>query len=440
MRTSHPSSTRKASAVFAALICLAFALASLGCGNSSPGIAGLSSVVASQALLPTAVVPTTAAATATATPTPLSSAVATDDGAQPRVAVAGLITAMLQLPMVVKSWCTSALILTHIPPYASSENLQGRVTCVDPSNYAVAVYIKVGGWWNKPYWASPKTTIGSNGAWTCDITTSPSDVTATQIAAFLVPKSYDPPLLSGDQTLPAQLYANSVAQVIVKREPVYRQIEFAGYTWNVKTSDSLVGPGPNYFSDEAQDVWVDAQGRLHLKIVKRDGRWYSTEVYTDEALGLGQYTFQLASRVDQLDPNIVLGLFTWDDDAPEYNYREIDIEFGRWGQVANDNSQFVVQPWQQAGNMYRFDVDLSDDNSTHGFEWGAASVYFQSLPGHQALPGPAQDEFASWTYTGADVPPAGGERVHINLWLLDGAAPTDSNEAEVIISDFAFAR
>jgi hypothetical protein len=40
--------------------------------------------------------------------------------------------------------------------------------------------------------------------------------------------------------------------------------------------------------------------------------------------------FTIDSRVDLLDRNIVLGLFTWDTYAPQYNYREIDFEFSRW--------------------------------------------------------------------------------------------------------------
>jgi hypothetical protein len=51
--------------------------------------------------------------------------------------------------------------------------------------------------------------------------------------------------------------------------------------------------------------------------------------------------------VDAFDPNVVLGLSTWDDNAPP-NYREIDIEFGRMDHPAY-NAQYVLQPWQPAG-------------------------------------------------------------------------------------------
>jgi len=119
-----------------------------------------------------------------------------------------------------------AIWFTYVPPYGSFNNLQGQVGNVTPADYKVAVYIKVGGfWWTKPYWTSPLTVIKSNGSWTCDITTGGNDETATEIAAYLVPNGYNPPLMGCEptppmtcsSTLPAELEANSVAKVGVTR-------------------------------------------------------------------------------------------------------------------------------------------------------------------------------------------------------------------------------
>jgi YVTN family beta-propeller protein len=348
------------------------------------------------------------------------------------------LTPRAWLPLVVKSHCPTALEFSYVPPYGSFEDLQGQVRCFEPANHDVAVYIYVSGWWTKPYWDSPLTSIRNDSSWTCDITTGGTDQLATKIIAFLVPNGYNPPLMSGGQTLPAELFENAVANVIVEREPVFKKIEFSGYTWKVKASETPAGPGPNYFSDRGEDVWVDEDGRLHLRIVQRDGRWYCTEVFTEAPLGYGKYVFHIASRVDQLDKNIVLGLFTWDDTAPEHNYREIDIEFARWGQAANDNAQYVVQPWHHAGNMHRFNMELRGDDSTHGFDWHADRIFFQSLHGRQPFPGSEEDEIASWTYTGDDIPPAGEGNARINLWLFEGNPPSDGEAVEVIIEAFEF--
>jgi hypothetical protein len=360
----------------------------------------------------------------------------------PEIAFADTLTETLSLPLILNGWCPPRIELTSIPPLGSYDDLYGRVACVQPADYRVAVYIYVSGWWTKPTFANPLTPIAGDGSWSTDITTGGSDQLATRIAAFLLPGGYDPPPMSGGQTLPAALFDQAAAYAMENRGPVSRAIAFSGYTWQVKASDAPVGPGPNYFSDREQDVWVDASGRLHLKIVYRDGTWHATEVYTVDPLGYGTYTFKLASRVDQLDKNIILGLFTWDSDAPAYNYREIDIEIARWGQEAADNAQFVVQPWDHAGNLYRFDIDLQGDDSTHSFDWRADSVQFRSYHGHTSPPAPA-DEIASWLYTGPDVPPAGqgdtsGASARINLWLMDGNPPSDGQEAEVIVAAFEF--
>lgn len=344
-------------------------------------------------------------------------------------------TYSVYLPYVAKNWCPPAIEFTYVPPYGSFEHLEGRTECVIPSDHRVAVYIFVSGWWNKPTWAQPLTLIEDDGTWTTDITTGGTDQLATKIAAFLVPSGYDPPLMRGGQTLPSALFSDAVTYTMVEREPVFRTIEFSGYRWNVKASETRAGPGPNYFSNSQEDVWVDEEGHLHLRIAHRNSRWYCTEVFTADPLGYGVYTFTLGGRVDQLDRNVVLGLFTWDDTAPEHLYREIDIEFSRWGEEEAANAQFVVQPWDREGNRHRFHMTLEGEDSTHYFDWKEDSVQFSS---HQGRPPDLGSEIERWTYVGSDVPPAGIGNARMNLWLLDGTPPSDGQEVEVVIESFEF--
>lgn len=67
--------------------------------------------------------------------------------------------------------------------------------------------------------------------------------------------------------LPAELY--SYPHAYIRRSPEVRTIIFAGHQWGVK--DGFHGPGPNEFSDSAENVWVDGAGSLHLKITNRAG-------------------------------------------------------------------------------------------------------------------------------------------------------------------------
>jgi len=57
-------------------------------------------------------------------------------------------------------------------------------------------------------------------------------------------------------------------------------IHFSGRDWTVKSSEEPVGPGPSFFSDSNESVWVDGNGFLHLKIRYINGHWNSAEVVT----------------------------------------------------------------------------------------------------------------------------------------------------------------
>ena len=95
-----------------------------------------------------------------------------------------------------------------------------------------------------------------------------------------------------------------------KDEPQTGVISFSGYDWLVKSSDgNKVGPGPNYFSDAGEDVWVDDLDQLHLTIKNKKGAWNCTEVTLLKSLGYGHYIFQIESNIDQLDKNIVAAVF-----------------------------------------------------------------------------------------------------------------------------------
>ena len=338
--------------------------------------------------------------------------------------------------------CAPAIVLTKVPAFGSYDNLAGKVTDAAPSAYRVAVFIFVpgAGWWSKPYCDPPLTIIRPDGSWTADITTGGSDALATRITALLVSTNYNQPCEEGAASLPANVTSQAVASATVERiDPAVRQISFAGYDWWVKTSAGLVGPGPNYFSDSTNNVWVDALGRLHLRITNRTNHWQCAEVVSHRTFGYGSYRFEVDSPVNNLNPNVVLGLFTWSDDAA-YTHREIDVECSRWGN-ANDinNAQFVVQPWDSANHLVRYAVPAALTNSTHLFTWETNRVSYEALRGGYSPTPATPDVISGWTFSdAAAVPQTGDENVRINLWLFNGSAPTDSNEAEVVINSFNF--
>jgi exo-beta-1,3-glucanase (GH17 family) len=112
---------------------------------------------------------------------------------------------------------TPTVEFTDVPVIGSTANLHGLVLHAAPLAHRIAVYIYVSGWWTKPYFDRPTTSIGCDGAWEADVTTGGIDERATRIAAFLIPEDYRPPLLAGAGALPPALTANAVASVQVNR-------------------------------------------------------------------------------------------------------------------------------------------------------------------------------------------------------------------------------
>lgn len=225
------------------------------------------------------------------------------------------------------------------------------------------------------------------------------------------------------------LVLSSASTTLAAGKPGYPdKVMWSGESWAIKTSRSPVGPGPNIFNKANVSV---EQGRLHLRIAKDGaGAWTTAEIIGPRTYGYGTYSFTIESAVNSLDPNVVLGLFTWSDRA-RFAHREIDIEFARWGNTADPtNAQFVVQPWDVANHLSRF-TQPTNGTTTHRFTWRPGSIDWLSTDSNGA-------PFASYTYAGADVPPSGDERVRLNLWLFNGTAPTDGQPVEVIIDSFVF--
>jgi hypothetical protein len=230
--------------------------------------------------------------------------------------------------------------------------------------------------------------------------------------------------------VPVAVAAALVATPSAAGKPGYPdKIVWSGLTWDVKTSRSAVGPGPNLFAKA--NVWVDVVGNLHLRIAKdTNGRWTCAEIIGPSTHGYGTYAFELASRVDNLDPNVVLGLFTWSDKSP-YAHRELDIELARWGNGADPtNGQYVVQPWDVANHLRRF-IMPADGASLHRFTWRRGQVAWESY-------GASGNNIDSYAYAGSDVPVTGDERVRLNFWLFNGTAPLNGAAAEVMVKQFSF--
>ncbi|MBM3427836.1 MAG: glycoside hydrolase family 16 protein [Bacteroidetes bacterium] len=238
-------------------------------------------------------------------------------------------------------------------------------------------------------------------------------------------------------------------------------VTFSGRKWDVKSSVTPVGPGPNVFSKRYDDVWVDDKGYLHLTIDQHDNQWYSSEVVSQENLGYGTYTWTIQADPMSFAENVVLGLFTWDNNTfiTDGN-SEVDIEFSKWGDPMNvAPTTYSVQP-VSFGSFYaertrkkEISNALLKGVTTHQFHWTDSLITWMSFRGSLAIGEP----IASWSFdlnhpprvkveggvvSNPIVIPSPGltTNARMNFWTLpyQSLAPLNGVRHEVVIQRFTY--
>lgn len=203
----------------------------------------------------------------------------------------------------------------------------------------------------------------------------------------------------------------------------HRTIEFSGYTWDVKAG--FGNPGSNFWANDSSNVWIDGLNRLNLTLSPKDnGRWYATEVISQQTFGFGTYTFYIDASPEEFDPHVVAAIFLFKDEE-----NEIDIEFSRWGDKENYQfGNYVVQPADYPGNHFRFPILTSGSYTTHRIEWMPDQIVFSSWHGHYPE-APEGKIISQWQYAGDHVPDADGIKLFFNIWLFRGIQPkSDASE------------
>ncbi len=265
-------------------------------------------------------------------------------------------------------------------------------------------------------------------------------VVATTIASAIATSHAEEPAQDSSETV-TEPTTTTVGKRWARDTRAYpRFVDFSEYKWSVKVQDKPAGPGPNFFSDRVEDLWVDDEG-LHLTISNRDGKWYCTEVILQESFGYGSYIFQTKTEPEYLDANVIAGMFTWEAGLPWPN-RELDFEFARWSNPDDStNAQFVIQPFTNSGNLvrYRVEPDKNVPYLTQVMTWRKGRVHFKTARGRFDSPRiPEEAVIIAWTYTGDDVPEPGKENVRINLWLDDGKPPASDKPIDLVVRKFLY--
>ena len=213
-------------------------------------------------------------------------------------------------------------------------------------------------------------------------------------------------------------------------------ITFAGRTWFVNDA-AILPPYSTYQSTNC--VSVDSNGWLLLEMKQIDGVWFGPQIEAVESLGFGEYRWYMGSPLEQIDSNLVAGLFVYAlEDEYGTNQVEIDIEVTHAVTGSQTNCLlYTVQPYTIAGNGYQHPLETTNDLTTQRFIWRPDRIDWQTYYGHTADPSPEQF-LAGWRFNKRGIPIETNERTMMNLWLLLTNAPASGQGLEIVVRDFIF--
>jgi hypothetical protein len=290
----------------------------------------------------------------------------------------------------------------------------------------MVLYSKCGGlWWLQPLLTSPFTTILPDKEWRNEMHLG------TEYAALLVDPSYHPAAVL--RQLPKR--GGAVAAVAVahgQQKSSSFFIDFSGFRWRVRWKPSDRGGTNNPYNPD--NVYTDAAGALHLRIVKRDQRWTCSEVNLIRALGYGTYSFTVEDT-SSLEPAVVFTMFTWDYSTDQQNNREFDINITHWADPESRNAEFTLQPTFLPSNVYRFVAPANKLKHTIVWEPGRITMITSRASASGETPVVSRHVFTS------QVPTPGSERLRISLYVYSNPKHRSSglrHGAEVVVDRFEF--
>eukprot|EP00741_Cyanophora_paradoxa_P022731 tig00021501_g21953.t1 len=290
-------------------------------------------------------------------------------------------------------------------------------------------------YWGSPSESNPVVPV-SSGAWSVPIPSS--DI----VKLLLVPAGASVPPTRSNRYLSDAYESLALSRAMLAIGGESRsQLQWSGKVWAKKTAiTTRLDPGNNYWSDSPSDVFVDAQGQLHLTLKKTNNEWYSTEVVLQDIFSYGTFIWYVDvspnSAVPWSDPYVDLGLFMWTG-TENWKHRELAIEFSQHGLKKPGNLQFGTA-WDPEKDFRpddaekRFNLDevrtnagvaVSNNRFTVQLTWTAGSATLRlysdwhcknklmSATERATLPKLVEETIrAPW------VPTPGRQRVRMNLW------------------------
>lgn len=320
---------------------------------------------------------------------------------------------------------------TKIPPAAQGgrervDVVSGRVTGAK-SGQQIVVYARSGPWWVQPWPDKPFIPIQQDSTWT-----TPTHLGFEYAAMLVEPTYHPPPTMDVAPTQGGSVLAVTIVKGTgtVQLAPV-KTLQFSGYEWNIRTIAADRGGLNNLY--DGDNAWTDSTGALHLRINKKNGRWACAEIELTRSLGYGTYIVVVRDTT-HLEPAAVLSLNTFDDWGGDQHYRELDFEFGRWGDASTkNNAQYGIQPFFVPGNVAPFTIPAG--TFSHSMLWESGRASFRTVRGSSMDPG--AKAVAEHVFT-SGVPTPGQEKFQMLFYVVASEKSPLQKENEVVVEKFAY--
>jgi hypothetical protein len=327
-----------------------------------------------------------------------------------------------------KTHADPSIEFTKVPPTGEGgvervTDIGGRVSGAQTDD-KIVLFAHTDRWWIQPVPDKPFTTIQRDSTW------SNSTHFGAEYAALLVAPGYRPPPTT--TFLPSKggdIKAVAIVRGVPGPTTAAKTIHFSGYDWKVRSTSSNRG-GTEQLYDPA-NAWTDESGAMHFRMAMESGSWRCAEVTLIRSLGYGTYRF-VVRDTSFLEPAAAVSMFTWDEGSAEQNHREFAVELARWGDPANRNAQFVVQPYYVPANVSRFVTP--GGRVTYSVRWRPESLSFSAVQGG----GESKPRLIAEHSFTAGIPTPGNESVHMNLYVYGSSRIPLKNQTEVVIERFEY--
>lgn len=222
-------------------------------------------------------------------------------------------------------------------------------------------------------------------------------------------------------------------------------IVFSDYNWKSKETKDFADSRIFCLTNK-QNVSINPDGTLLLKISKIGEYWYGGEITLDTTLGFGEYSFEIVAPQNELDANAHLSLTILNQTDEYYEgLTQTGVRFSKNSDAnaKNELEYFMYSTSSKVAGTHEPDKPFLIDNtpSIHKIGIYPDYIYYTSKSGSDFEEFKTFKKNASSNNFSDDISFAASTdnmKVIISLCLADSNEPLSNKTVELIIKNFKF--